>query len=170
MYGSQKLSCDYINFILNEYYGIKLSKSTLYSLMRNLKAVSICDSGIQQDDSFSFNMQDVIRFIESLDSSLVCSSCENIDNIIEIYVTSTVDSAVCPYCGAVSKKVWYSQDRWFLDKPLGAYPARIWLTVRQFLCCNKECSVNTFREQFSFLDRYSNRSKRLKAMMNSKAK
>ncbi|WP_442792845.1 transposase family protein [Rhodococcus sp. DMF-1] len=60
-------------------------------------------------------------------------------------------SASCPECGSVSRRVHSRYDRTLADAAVGNRPSCLILRVRRFLCPNAECSRRTFAEQIDGL-------------------
>ncbi|MFD9367886.1 transposase family protein [Streptomyces sp. NPDC060020] len=56
-------------------------------------------------------------------------------------------AAVCPGCGASSRRVHSRYGRRIADAPVAARPVRIELSVRRLFCDNSDCARVTFAEQ-----------------------
>ena len=79
-----------------------------------------------------------------------------------INVTSTHETATCPYCGEESDGVhsWYKRKP--ADVPSAAYVTRWQMKVRCFFCENEACSHQTFAERFpGIVGPYARRTERL---------
>jgi transposase len=81
--------------------------------------------------------------------------------VMRLYVHSSRNEVVCPYCGAVSDKVHSVYFRKFRDLPILGNKAEIIINNRKYFCPNPECDHKTFAESFECLPKMGRRSKRL---------
>ena len=78
---------------------------------------------------------------------------------IRIRVSPLTQSASCPQCESVSRRIHSRYDRTLADAAIGNRPSRLVLRVRRFLCPSIECSRRTFAEQIEGLtSAYSRRT------------
>jgi transposase len=99
--------------------------------------------------------------VKAIDPNFAYEGYEIEDGIMRLYVHSTRNEAVCPYCGAVSSSVHSIYFRKFRDLPIQSDKVEIMLKNRKFFCPNLECHHKTFAESFDCLPRMGRRSKRL---------
>jgi transposase len=98
---------------------------------------------------------------KAIDSHFEYEHHETGGGVMRLYVHSTRDEAVCPYCGVVSGNVHSVYFRKFRDLPIQGSKVEIVLNNRKFFCSNPDCSHKTFAENFDCLPRMGRRSKRL---------
>jgi transposase len=67
-------------------------------------------------------------------------------NVMRLHVHSTRKEAVCPYCGAASKRVHSVYIRKFRDLPIQGKKAEIIIKNRKYFCSNPNCGQKTFPE------------------------
>jgi len=101
------------------------------------------------------------EFIKGLDASLEYSKHEVIGRTIYLYVYSTREKLVCPYCGKSSSRVHSKYDRSFQDLPLQDKKLVVVINNKKMFCDNAKCKKRTFAETFEFLPRKGKKSKRL---------
>jgi len=82
---------------------------------------------------------------------------ERHDGIVLLGARAVRPRAMCPRCGAVSKRFHSRYRRRLSDLPISAQPVIVELTVRRFFC-DGLCPVRTFAEQVEGLtSRYARR-------------
>ena len=96
-----------------------------------------------------------------LDEDLAYNGHEILGEMIYIHVSSTRETAVCPYCGRESSKVHSRYDRRFKDLPIQGNKVEIIINNRKMFCKNGDCAHRTFAETFECLPFKSKRSNRL---------
>ena len=97
---------------------------------------------------------------------LLCPSLEYIDHdmgqdLIHIYVRSNRSEVVCPYCGAIGRRIHSHYQRRFRDLPMQGKKVEIVLDNRKYFCDNPDCGHKTFAESFDCLPFKGKRSRRL---------
>ena len=95
-------------------------------------------------------------------SAIKIESIEIEAEYLVINVTSTCETARCPYCGEESDSVhsWYKRKP--ADVPCAAHVTRWQMKVRCFRCENQACPQQTFAERFpGIVAPYSRRTERL---------
>ena len=103
-------------------------------------------------------MEELIRL---LDEQLQYDGHEINGNEIDIRVSSKNTEAVCPYCGALSKKVHSHANRTIRDLPIQGKKVKLVLEVNKYFCKNPDCSRKTFAERFKFFEPNATRTNRL---------
>ena len=99
--------------------------------------------------------------VKLLDEDLAYNGHEIQGEMIYIHVSSTRETAVCPYCGRESGKVHSRYERRFKDLPIQGKKVEIVINNRKMFCKNKDCAHRTFAETFACLPYKSKRSNRL---------
>lgn len=101
------------------------------------------------------------EFIKILDKNLEYISHEITDDTIKIWVESTRNEVICPYCHTGSTKVHSHYERSFQDLPIQGMKVIVSINNRKMLCCNPNCNHKTFAETYEFLSPKGKKSKRL---------
>lgn len=101
------------------------------------------------------------EFIKLLDKDLQYLSHNIIDDTIYIYVTSTRNEVICPFCGHKSSKTHSTYERRFQDLPIQGKKVQIIIQNRKMFCDNVDCNHTTFAERFDWLANKSKKTKRL---------
>lgn len=84
------------------------------------------------------------------------------DTTITIMASAKSDTEMCPYCGAVSKRIHSRYVRKPVDLACAGYPVRLCLQVRRFFCENEQCKYHTFAERLpALVEPYARRTTRL---------
>jgi len=104
---------------------------------------------------------DLDELVKTIDPHFEHLRHETDDTIIRIFVKSSRQDAVCPYCGAVSSRVHSVYPRKFRDLPIQGKKVEIVIDNRKFFCDNLECAHKTFAEGYECLPKMGRRSKRL---------
>ena len=102
------------------------------------------------------------ELMKKLDKKLKVTSYEYIDDILSINIERTNKSDICPCCGKKSTNIHSKYIRTIKDLPIQEYKVILNITAKVFFCKNKNCSVNTFAEQFDFIESHSRMTTRLK--------
>ena len=110
------------------------------------------------------------ELMKKLDKMLKITSYEYIENILLINLERTNKSAICPCCGKKSNSIHSKYIRTVKDLPIQEYKVILNITAKVFFCKNKNCSVNTFSEQFDFIESHSRMTIRLKNKIVEDAK
>lgn len=103
------------------------------------------------------------------DSSLRVNGWDDMSEcgVFTLYVSSGDDSATCPYCGHLSKKVHSRYLRRLRDLPAFGKAMDICFHARKFFCDNQECRYKTFAEQpGSEIFRYRRRTRRCEVLVH----
>ena len=95
------------------------------------------------------------------DERLSYISHEKEETSITIYVQSTDEQAICPYCGETSKKVHSHYTRKLQDLPIQGNKVKLVIDNKKYFCENGDCEHKTFAEAFSFFDPKATKTKRL---------
>lgn len=101
------------------------------------------------------------EIIHLLDPNLNYLYHELIDDVMYIFVESTLEAVTCPFCGTKSSKRHSSYQRSFQDLPIQGKKVEIVIQNRKMFCHNKECTYTTFAERFDFINHKSKKTKRL---------
>lgn len=108
--------------------------------------------------------------MKKLDKKLKVTSYEYMDDILSINIERTNKSDICPCCGKKSTNIHSKYIRTIKDLPIQEYKVILNITAKVFFCKNKSCSVNTFAEQFDFIESHSRMTTRLKNKIVDDAK
>jgi transposase len=103
-------------------------------------------------------MKDLIKL---LDENLVCLDHQMYDEHFEIFVCSSRESVLCPFCGHVSSRIHSTYHRRFQDLPIQGKKVHIDLHNRKYFCSNSECKYTTFAEPFHFIQPKAKKTNRL---------
>ncbi len=106
-----------------------------------------------------FYMNEIVK---KLDKKLKLLSYEYIGDTLFIEVERTNKSTICPYCGRKSSNIHSRYIRIIKDLPIQEYKVILNIIAKVFFCKNKNCSSNTFAEQFDFIESHSRMTTRLK--------
>lgn len=82
-----------------------------------------------------------------LSSELVVHEAIHECNVFHLYVSSSLDYGLCPYCGNASSQIHSKYYRTIQDLSILAERVLLHLEVRKFFCRNRDCSRRTFAEQ-----------------------
>ena len=102
------------------------------------------------------------ELMKKLDKKLKIISHEYMDDIITIYVKSTNKSAICPCCGKKSSSINSRYFRTIKDLPIQDNKVILKLETKTFFCKNNNCKINTFAENFHFIENRARMTTRLK--------
>lgn len=102
------------------------------------------------------------EIIKKLDKKLKLTGYEYVDDTILINIESTSKTAICPCCGKRSSNVHSRYVRTIKDLPIQEYKVILKIKSKVFFCKNKNCEINTFSEQFDFIENHSRMTTRLK--------
>lgn len=102
------------------------------------------------------------EFIKLLNADLEYIDHSMGEDTFFIKVKSNKFTAICPFCGCESSRVHSVYERSFQDLPIQAKNVVIVLQARKMFCGNQECNHTTFAERYSFLEKNSKKTKRLK--------
>lgn len=101
------------------------------------------------------------EFIKLLDENLEYVNHKIIDDTIFIWVVSTREEVVCPFCGQPSSKTHSHYDRSFQDLPIQNKKVMVILSNRKMFCHNPDCEHTTFAEAFGFMPVKAKKTRRL---------
>ena len=101
------------------------------------------------------------EFIKNLDENLRYKKHEVVGDTYFLFVTSTREKLICPYCGQPSSRVHSTYTRSFQDLPVQDKKVVVEIENRKMFCDNPECKKTTFAETFPFLPYKGKKSKRL---------
>ena len=101
------------------------------------------------------------ELIKAIDPNFEYESHSTDGGVMRLYVHSTRNEAVCPYCGEPSERVHSVYFRKFRDLPIQGKKVEIIINNRKFFCHNADCAHKTFAESFECLPKMGRRSKRL---------
>ncbi len=90
------------------------------------------------------------EILKKLDKKLKILNYEYEEDILIIDIERTNKSAICPCCNKRSDNAHSRYIRQIKDLPIQEYKVVLNITVKIFFCKNKNCSTNTFAEQFDF--------------------
>ncbi|WP_344318092.1 ISL3 family transposase, partial [Streptomyces javensis] len=97
---------------------------------------------------------------------MVIASVEAEPGVIRVAARSTARGARCPGCRGWSERVHGSYQRHPAHLPTAGKAVALALTVRRFLCGNRECPRRTFAEQVAGLTRpYAHRTERQRSTL-----
>lgn len=102
------------------------------------------------------------EIIKKLDTKLRVLDYEYLNDTLIIDVEKTNKSAICPCCGKRSNNIHSKYIRQIKDLPIQEYKVILNITAKVFFCKNNKCSINTFAEQFDFIESHSRMTTRLK--------
>ena len=81
--------------------------------------------------------------------------------MLALSLASSQPSCPCPICGQTSSRIHSRYTRRLSDLPSQGRSVQFWLRVRRFFCANRQCSRQTFAEQFpSVAPAYARRTSR----------
>jgi transposase len=101
------------------------------------------------------------ELIKLLDENLVYLSHQVYDDHLEIFVCSSRESVLCPFCGHASSRIHSTYHRSFEDLPIQGKKVHMVLHNRKYFCSNSECDHTTFAEPFSFIEPKAKKTNRL---------
>ena len=102
------------------------------------------------------------EIIKKLDKKLKILNYEYIGDNLVITVIRTNKSDICPCCGKKSQSVHSRYFRTIKDLPIQENKVILKIKTKVFFCKNPQCDVNTFAEQFDFIEGHSRMTTRLK--------
>ena len=103
------------------------------------------------------------ELMKHLDKKLKVVNYEYIGDILYIDLERCNKSALCPCCGKKSHNIHSKYLRTIKDLPIQEYKVILNITAKVFFCKNKNCHINTFAEQFDFIESHSRMTTRLKS-------
>lgn len=95
------------------------------------------------------------------DENLQYISHEMYEGTILIYVESTTQQSICPYCEKASNSVHSRYMRELSDLPIQGNKVKLLLNNKKYFCINENCTQKTFAQRFSFFEPKSTKTKRL---------
>ena len=101
------------------------------------------------------------ELIKELDKNLKVDNYSVEGKSIMFEVSSTRETAACPFCGKESPYVHSKYTRSFQDLPIQNKKVTINLANRKFLCKNPVCIHTTFAERFDFIKHKAKKTNRL---------
>ena len=102
------------------------------------------------------------EIIKKLDKKLKILNYEYIDENLVIIITRINKSDICPCCGKKSNNIHSRYMRTIKDLPIQENKVVLKIKAKVFFCKNPKCTVNTFAEQFNFIEGHSRMTTRLK--------
>jgi len=103
-------------------------------------------------------MKDIIKMF---DEDLVYLKHQVYNDRIKIFVCSSRESALCPYCGHSSSKRHSTYHRTFQDLSMQDKKVEIDLLTQKYFCLHPECPYKTFAERFDFIEPKAQKTKRV---------
>ena len=103
-------------------------------------------------------MEELIRL---LDEALNYEGYEISSEELYIRVSSSRESADCPYCGKASEQIHSRKVRTLKDLPIQGKKVKILLEQKKYFCKNEECERTTFAERFDFFEPKATKTNRL---------
>ena len=82
-----------------------------------------------------------------LSSDLILHEVVRENHIFYLYVSSSLDYGICPYCGCHNNSVHSRYVRTIQDLSILGEPVVLYVEVRKFFCSNHSCHKKTFAEQ-----------------------
>lgn len=82
-----------------------------------------------------------------LSSDLILHEVVRENHIFYLYVSSSLDYGICPYCGCHNNSVHSRYVRTIQDLSILGEPVILYVEVRKFFCSNHSCHKKTFAEQ-----------------------
>ena len=82
-----------------------------------------------------------------LSSDLILHEVAHENHIFYLYVSSSLDYGICPYCGCHNSSVHSRYIRTIQDLSILGEPVVLYVEVRKFFCSNHSCHKKTFAEQ-----------------------
>ena len=82
-----------------------------------------------------------------LSSDLTLHEIVRENHKFHLYVSSSLDYGVCPYCGCHNKSVHSRYIRTIQDLSILGEPVVLYVEIRKFFCSNHSCHKKTFAEQ-----------------------
>ena len=82
-----------------------------------------------------------------LSSDLTLHEVVHENHIFYLYVSSSLDYGVCPYCGCHNNSVHSRYIRTIQDLSILGEPVVLYVEIRKFFCSNHSCHKKTFAEQ-----------------------
>ena len=102
------------------------------------------------------------ELMKKLDKKLKIIKYEYVDDMVIIYIQRTNKTAICPCCGKKSSKINTKYFRTIKDLPIQENKVILKLETKTFFCKNKKCEINTFAEEFNFIESHARMTTRLK--------
>ena len=102
------------------------------------------------------------EIIKKLDKKLKVLSYKYEEDILTIHIERTNKTSTCPCCGKRCSSIHSRYTRQIKDLPIQEYKVILNIKAKVFFCKNKHCSINTFAEQFDFIESHSRMTTRLK--------
>lgn len=91
------------------------------------------------------------RLFSAVPDTIRLEALQVAEAAINVSMTTTTASAVCPDCGALATRVHSCYDRTLADLPWASIPVQICLTVQRFFCDQASCRRATFTERLPTL-------------------
>lgn len=110
------------------------------------------------------------ELMKKLDKKLKILKYEYADDIVIIYIQRTNKSTICPCCGKKSSKINTKYFRTIKDLPIQENKVILKLETKTFFCKNEKCEINTFAEEFDFVESHARMTTRLKNRIVNDAK
>ena len=82
-----------------------------------------------------------------LSSDLTLHEIVRENHKFHLYVSSSLDYGICPYCGCHNKSVHSRYIRTIQDLSILGEPVVLYVEIRKFFCSNHSCHKKTFAEQ-----------------------
>lgn len=109
-------------------------------------------------------------FLPEANLKIVAVETDPAASTIEVSVRNRELGAVCPYCGAYSKRVHSHYERRIKDLPCSGYGVTILLEVRRFFCKAGKCARKTFSERLPEVSEpYARQTTRLRKVVQTLA-
>ena len=102
------------------------------------------------------------KLMKKLDKRLRIINYEYVNDTLFIYLERRIKSGTCPSCNKKSTSIHSMYTRTVKDLPIQGYKVILNIITKVFFCKNKNCSVNTFSEQFDFIESHARMTTRLK--------
>ena len=110
------------------------------------------------------------ELMKKLDKKLKIIKYEYVDDMVIIYIQRTNKTAICPCCSKKSSKINTKYFRTIKDLPIQENKVILKLETKTFFCKNKKCEINTFAEEFDFIESHARMTTRLKNRIVNDAK
>jgi transposase len=91
------------------------------------------------------------RLFSAVPDTIRLEALQVAEAAINVSMTTTTGTTVCPDCGALATRVHSRYDRTLADLPWAGTPVQISLTVQRFFCDQATCRRATFTERLPTL-------------------
>ena len=108
--------------------------------------VTIKTKGSSKDIVQNFHYTESLSHIY-LSSNLTLHEIIRENHIFYLYVSSSLDYGICPYCGCHNNSVHSRYIRTIQDLSILGEPVVLYVEIRKFFCSNHSCQKKTFAEQ-----------------------